>query len=93
MNRSRSICDGASVLNRVRFWDQEYSLTALLVMLVVTLFVVAPPASGTIIGSAIMLCFAAALTITGVTVNPPGEPDCARWRPPKRYLVSRIRQS
>jgi hypothetical protein len=28
-----------------RFWDQEYNLTALLVMLVVTLFVVTPLAS------------------------------------------------
>ncbi len=52
--------------NRARFWEREYSLTALLVMLVVTLFVVTPLASSAIIGSEIMLCFVAGLTITGV---------------------------
>jgi Ion channel len=54
------------LLNRARFWEKEYSLTALLVMLVVTLFVVTPLASSATIGSEIMLCFVAALTITGV---------------------------
>lgn len=56
----------SALLNRVRFWEQEYSLTALLVMLVLTLFVVTPLASSAMIGSEIMLCFLAALTITGV---------------------------
>lgn len=51
---------------RARFWEQEYSLTALLVMLVVTLFIVTPLASNAMIGSEIMLCFLAALSITGV---------------------------
>ncbi len=37
-------------------------------MLVVTLFVVTPLASSAIIGSEIMLCFVAVLTITGVAV-------------------------
>jgi hypothetical protein len=63
------ISTASTLLNNVRFWEQECSLTALLVMLVVTLFVVTPPASGAIIGSAIMPCFVAALTITGVTVT------------------------
>lgn len=58
----------SAVLRRARFWEQEYSLTALLVMLVATLFVVTPLASSAIIGSEIMLCFLAALTITGVAV-------------------------
>jgi hypothetical protein len=58
----------SALLNRVRFWEQEYSLTALLVMLVVTLFVVTPLASSATISSEIMLCFLAALTITGVAV-------------------------
>jgi voltage-gated potassium channel Kch len=49
-----------------RFWEEEYNLTALLVMLVVTLFVVTPLASSALIGSEIMLCFVAVLTITGV---------------------------
>ncbi len=52
--------------NRARFWEKEYSLTILLVMLVVTLFVVTPLASSAIISSEIMLCFIAGLTITGV---------------------------
>jgi|HubBroStandDraft_1064217.scaffolds.fasta_scaffold61364_1 hypothetical protein len=52
--------------SRARFWEQEYSLTALLVMLVLTLFVVTPLASSAIIGSEIVLCFVAVLTITGV---------------------------
>jgi hypothetical protein len=56
----------SSLLMRARFWEQEYSLTALLVMLVITLFVVTPLASSAIIGSEIMLCFVAVLTITGV---------------------------
>jgi hypothetical protein len=58
----------STLLQRARFWEQEYSLTALLVMLVVTLFVVTPLASSAIIGSEITLCFVAALTITGVAV-------------------------
>jgi Ion channel len=58
----------SALLNRARFWEQEYSLTALLVMLVVTLFVVTPLASSAMIGSEIMLCFLAALTITGAAV-------------------------
>jgi Ion channel len=58
----------SSLLYRARFWEQEYSLTALLVMLVVTLFVVTPLASSAAISSEIMLCFLAALTITGVAV-------------------------
>jgi Ion channel len=58
----------SALLNRARFWEQEYSLTALLVMLVVTLFVVTPLASSAMISSEIMLCFLAALTITGVAV-------------------------
>jgi hypothetical protein len=58
----------STLLNRARFWEQEYSLTALLVMLVVTLFVVTPLASSAMIGSEITLCFLAVLTITGVTV-------------------------
>jgi hypothetical protein len=56
----------STLLNRARFWEQEYSLTALLVMLVVTLFVVTPLASSAMIGSEITLCFLAVLTITGV---------------------------
>ena len=57
----------ASMLwNRARFWEKECSLTALLVMLVVTLFVVTPLVSSAIVGSEIMLCFVAGLTITGV---------------------------
>jgi Ion channel len=51
---------------RARFWEKEYSLTALLIMLVVTLFVVMPLASSAILGSEIMLCFVAGLTVTGV---------------------------
>ena len=58
----------STLLNRARFWEQEYSLTALLVMLVVTLFVVTPLASSAMIGSEITLCFLAVLTITGLTV-------------------------
>ena len=58
----------STLLNRARFWEQEYSLTALLVMLVVTLFVVTPLASSAMIGSEITLCFLAVLTITGVAV-------------------------
>jgi hypothetical protein len=49
-----------------RFWDDEYNLTALLVMLVLTLFVVTPLASSALIGSEIMLAFVAVLTVTGV---------------------------
>ncbi len=56
----------STLLNRARFWEQDYSLTALLVMLVVTLFVVTPLASSAMIGSEITLCFLAVLTITGV---------------------------
>jgi hypothetical protein len=41
-------------------------LTALLTMLVLTMFVVTPLASSAIIGSEITLCFVAVLTITGV---------------------------
>jgi hypothetical protein len=55
-------------LNRARFWEQEYSLTALLIMLVLTLFVVTPLASSAMIGSEITLGFVAALTVTGVAV-------------------------
>jgi hypothetical protein len=55
-------------LGRAKFWEQEFSLTALLVMLVLTLFVVTPLAGTAIIGSEIMLCFVAVLTITGVAV-------------------------
>ena len=57
-----------AVASRARFWEQEYSLTALLIMLVVTLFIVTPLASNAIIGSEIMLCFLAALSVTGVAV-------------------------
>jgi len=64
--KSRSSPALTDVGRRVRFWEQEYSLTALLVMLVLTLFVVTPLASSAIIGSEIMLCFVAILTITGV---------------------------
>jgi hypothetical protein len=56
----------STILRRARFWEREYSLTALLVMLVITLFVVTPLASSAIVGSEITLCFVAALTITGV---------------------------
>lgn len=52
--------------NAARFWEQECNPTALLVMLVLTLFVVTPLASSALIGSEIMLCFVAVLTITGV---------------------------
>jgi voltage-gated potassium channel Kch len=54
------------LLRRVEFWEAEYSLTALLVMLVLTLFVVTPLASGVTYGSEILMCFLAVLTITGV---------------------------
>jgi hypothetical protein len=57
-----------AVPERAQFWEQEYSLTALLIMLVVTLFIVTPLASNAMIGSEIMLCFLAALTITGAAV-------------------------
>jgi hypothetical protein len=63
---NRSWVRVSTLLNRARFWEQEYSLTALLVMLVVTLFVVTPLASSAMIGSEITLCFLAVLTITGV---------------------------
>jgi hypothetical protein len=67
LNSAAKIGSIASRLwNRARFWEKEYSLTALLVMLVVTLFVVTPLASSAIVGSEIMLCFVAALTVTGV---------------------------
>lgn len=56
----------SNLLNRARFWEQEYSLTALLVMLVLMLFVVTPLASSAIVGSEVMLCFVALVTITGV---------------------------
>jgi hypothetical protein len=68
---ARDIRSGPSpstLWRRARIWEQEYSLTALLVMLVVTLFVVTPLASSAMIGSEIMLCFVAVLTITGVAV-------------------------
>jgi Ion channel len=58
----------STLWRRARFWEQEYSLTALLVMLVVTLFVVTPLASSAVMGSEIMLCFVALLTIVGVAV-------------------------
>jgi len=58
----------AALLNRARFWEQEYSLTALLIMLVLTLFVITPLASSAMIGSEITLGFVAALTVTGVAV-------------------------
>jgi len=54
------------VSNRIRFWEQEYSLTALFLMLVITLFVVTPLAGSAIISSEIMLCFVAVLTISGI---------------------------
>jgi hypothetical protein len=55
--------------SRVRlFREQDYSLTALLVMLVVTLFVVTPLASSAIIGSQIVLSSVAVMTVMGVTV-------------------------
>jgi hypothetical protein len=63
-NRSWPTITGA--WSRARFWEQEYSLTALLAMLVLTMFVVTPLASSAIIGSEITLCFVAVLTITGV---------------------------
>jgi Ion channel len=69
--RARDIQIRSSIsrlLSRAKFWEQEFSLTALLVMLVVTLFIVTPLASSAIIGSEIMLCFVAVLTITGVAV-------------------------
>jgi hypothetical protein len=58
----------STLLSRAKFWEQEFSLTALLVMLVITLFIVTPLASSAMIGSEIMLCFLAVLTITGVAV-------------------------
>ena len=55
--------------SRVRlFRDQDYSLTALLMMLAVTLFVVTPLASSAIIGSQIVMCSVSVLTVIGVTV-------------------------
>ncbi len=60
----------SGLCSRVRlFRDQDYSLTALLVMLVVTLFVVTPLASCAIIGSQIVLCSVAVLTVIGVTIQ------------------------
>ena len=56
----------STILRHARFWEEEHSLTALLIMLVITLFVVTPLASSAIVGSEITLCFVAALTITGV---------------------------
>jgi hypothetical protein len=56
------------LLNRARFWKPEYGLTALMVTLVMTLFVVTPLAGSTIIRSQIMLCVVAVLTITAVAV-------------------------
>jgi hypothetical protein len=56
----------SQILNRAKFWEQEYSLTALLIMLALMLFVVTPLASSAKIGSGIVLCFIAVLTITGV---------------------------
>jgi hypothetical protein len=53
-------------VKRARFWEQEYSLTALLVMLVITLFVVTPLVSGARISSELGLGFVDMLTITGV---------------------------
>ena len=57
---------GVRVWRRVRFWEQEYSLSALLVMLVVTLFIVTPLARSAVAGSEIMLSFVAVLSVTGV---------------------------
>jgi hypothetical protein len=56
----------STLLSRARFWETEYSLTVLLFMLVVTIFVVTPLASSATISSEIMLCFLAGLTVTGV---------------------------
>ncbi len=50
------------------FREQDYGLTALLVMLVVTVFVVTPLASSAIIGSQIVMGSVAVLTVIGVTV-------------------------
>ncbi len=55
-------------MSKAHFWEEEYSLTALLVMLIVTLFIVTPLASRAVIGSEIMLCFLAALSVTGAAV-------------------------
>ncbi len=52
--------------SRARFWEQEHSLTALMVMLILTLFVVTPLASKAMMGSEIILTSIAVLTITGV---------------------------
>ena len=54
------------LLRRVQFWEAEHSLTVLLVMLIVTLFVVTPLASSAASGSEILMCFLAVLTISGV---------------------------
>ena len=54
------------LLNHARFWEEEYSLTALLVMLVTTLFIVTPLVSSAKVSSEIGLSFIAVLTITGV---------------------------
>lgn len=43
------------LLDRTRVWKHDYGLTALLVMLVVTLFVVTPLAGSAAIGSVIVL--------------------------------------
>ncbi len=53
---------------RLKFWEREYSLTALLAMVILTLFVFTPLASSAIISSESMLIFLAVLTITGVVV-------------------------
>jgi hypothetical protein len=56
----------ARLWQRARFWEDEYSLTALLVMLVLTLFVVTPLCTSAIFGSQVLLGFLAVLTVTGV---------------------------
>ena len=49
-----------------RFWNTDRSLTALLIMLVLMLFVITPLASGDLIGAELSIGFFSVLTVTGV---------------------------
>ncbi len=53
-------------LRRLKFWEREYGLTALLVMVVLQLFVLTPLAGSGVISSESLLIFLAVLTVTGV---------------------------
>ncbi len=49
-----------------RFWNTDRSLTALLIMLLLLLFVITPLTSGNVIGTELSIGFFSVLTVTGV---------------------------